>query len=443
MNRHSITIWIFVLGALGGSWLSLAAQACSDVPQGYYASVEGVVGEELRSGLRGIISRQREQSYSAALDVFYSKIECQDNGLRCIYTSRQAAVEACSRHGARRSEFNCEHAWPQGYFDRRIPMVSDFHHMFASDETANNMRSSFPFGIVTDVEWESGGSKRGFDGARRVFEPRDDGKGNIARALLYMMVRYHDAQLDRDGTYMDERQRGVLLLWNQADPPDAAECSRQERIFDLQGNRNPFVDRPQFATDIWGPPPDVATLTARVGEPPAKRRTPRPVPVSTPTDRLAVVNGDFEHWTVRGDDGPPDGWLVSYFGLGARREADAVQRGQSALRLATVADRVSLEQELIGTLIPGQRYELSLWAQDMAPDGSIRAWIAWSDARGKPIESSDFTEYSSDKATWQQLRSRTTVPPRAAKATVRIRVYNRKQQDVSFVIDDLQVKLIK
>jgi endonuclease I len=92
------------------------------------------------------------------------------------------------------------------------------------------------------------GSKLGAEG----FEPADAVKGNVARAILYFIVRYYDRSIRNGMDYGDfwTKRVPMFLEWNKFDPPDAAERRRNELVREFQGNRNPFIDAPDLADRI-------------------------------------------------------------------------------------------------------------------------------------------------------------------------------------------------
>jgi deoxyribonuclease-1 len=144
---------------------------------------------------------------------------------------------------------NTEHTWPQSRFVTGFPNEmekSDLHHLFPTSAAVNSRRSSFEFGEVSheDRSLPCPVSQLGAsdDGRRIVFEPPADHRGNVARALFYFSVRYKAP--------IAPAEEKVLREWNRADPVDAAERARNERIFAVQGNRNPFVDYPELADQI-------------------------------------------------------------------------------------------------------------------------------------------------------------------------------------------------
>jgi len=182
-------------------------------------------------------------------------------GVTCLYS--QVCIKGSSGHGEDYKEpgdangdgftdnqgMNAEHSWPQGFFNEAYPMKSDLHHIFPTFITPNNARGSEPFSMVSGATYSTNsGSKLGAEG----FEPADAVKGNIARAILYFVVRYYDKNI-RDGmnyTYFWTSRVSLLLNWDRQDPPDAAERRRNDLISQFQGNRNPFVDDPSLADKI-------------------------------------------------------------------------------------------------------------------------------------------------------------------------------------------------
>lgn len=151
-------------------------------------------------------------------------------------------------------------------------MNSDVHFIFATDGKVNSLRSSFPYGNVGSVETASNnGSKKGtaasglgYNGT--VFEPNAEFKGDVARAALYVATRYEniiagwetntqfsDAVLNGTNTLVFETWYiNLLKQWHQQDPVSQKEIDRNNAAQIYQGNRNPFVDRPEYVGQIWG-----------------------------------------------------------------------------------------------------------------------------------------------------------------------------------------------
>ena len=218
-------------------------------PADYYRNAEGQQGQALLRSLAGIVSRHKELGYDRARDVMFADVDDLDDNdiVECDYTDRQLSQVNDRRSAYRDGKgFNAEHTWPQSKGAVGVAK-SDLHHLFPTDCEANSRRSSLPFGKVVKVEWTDGGSKLGTDARGvTVFEPRDEQKGNTARALLYFYTVY--------GQYADLQnfryEEDTLKAWHLADPVTAEDRARNDAVYLYQGNRNPFVDRPEFVAAV-------------------------------------------------------------------------------------------------------------------------------------------------------------------------------------------------
>ena len=169
-----------------------------------------------------------------------------DDTVECVYTGRR--IHAATRTEAQNQGFNTEHSWPQSTFNSQDPMVSDLNHLFPTDGPPNSARSNYPFGtVVSNITWQGGGSKLGHNASGQiVFEPRDSHKGDVARVMLYFLLRYPSNY----GTFMDSIQESALRLWCRTDPVSQKEVLRTNAIALYQGKRNPLVDHPEFVDRI-------------------------------------------------------------------------------------------------------------------------------------------------------------------------------------------------
>ncbi len=151
--------------------------------------------------------------------------------------------------GAAGDFVNAEHVWPQSFFRSALPMVADLHQLGSTLSVPNGKRGDLRYAEVSDpVYTTSSGSRLGRDG----FEPADAAKGDVARAMLYFVVRYYDRDIRHGMDYASFWTKNIplLLRWNRQDPPDDAERRRNDLIASYQGNRNPFVDDPALADRI-------------------------------------------------------------------------------------------------------------------------------------------------------------------------------------------------
>lgn len=156
------------------------------------------------------------------------------------FTAEFAALEASM-------PFNCEHVVPQSWFDGREPMRGDLHHLFACESGCNSFRSNFSFAEFPEFEL----AIRGECGARDTavgFEP-EEGKGAVARATLYFLLRYPGLIGDRSIEFPENRLP-TLLAWHAGEPVSEYELHRNAAIAELQGNRNPLIDHPEWTEKI-------------------------------------------------------------------------------------------------------------------------------------------------------------------------------------------------
>jgi len=142
--------------------------------------------------------------------------------------------------------FNCEHVVPQSWFGKREPMRGDLHHLFACESACNSFRSNIPYFDFPDFEE----AIRQACGKREEgkFEP-SAGKGAVARATLYFLLRYPKEIARSSKEYTEDRVE-TLKAWHRKHPVDRYEKHRNAAIFEKQGNRNPLIDFPAWVERI-------------------------------------------------------------------------------------------------------------------------------------------------------------------------------------------------
>jgi endonuclease I len=239
-------------GTSGNSNTISLSTLASDPFNGYYNPVNGLTGTALKTALHNLIDNNTYSSYDGAKLFLFQDLDNNNGVVRCVYTGQDYTVSS-SYDGS--SNPNTEHTYAQSWFTTSEESIkkADVHHLFVSNSSVNSSRGNLPFDIVTNVgttypSYNGYVSKRGTNSSGdTVFEPADQHKGNLARALLYFNVRY-DQTLSQGGVDMLE----TLLLWHNADPVDAAELARNTLVYGHQGNRNPFVDHPEYVSYIWG-----------------------------------------------------------------------------------------------------------------------------------------------------------------------------------------------
>ncbi|MFN4075272.1 MAG: endonuclease [Cloacibacterium sp.] len=252
----------------------------AQIPTGYYDGTAGLSGAALKTKLSQIITNGHQtKSYdnlyngypSTDSDNYYEK----DGSVLDMYSENptgadpyvyQHGVKKCGNYNTEGDCYNREHIVPQSFFGSASPMVSDIHHIPPTDGKVNGMRSNYPFGVVTSPTFTSrNGSKlgnnttAGYSGV--VFEPIDAFKGDIARMVFYFVTRY-ESKLSSFSTGnmlggsaypgLQNWELQVLLAWNAADPVSQREIDRNNAAYTYQGNRNPFIDHPEYVALIWG-----------------------------------------------------------------------------------------------------------------------------------------------------------------------------------------------
>lgn len=231
----------------------------------YYSTAHGLTGTALQNALHAIIDDHSVIDYGFIDDIMTELDEsaADDTHVRLLYSVNTLAKSQANLSGG----WNREHVWPRsdGVGDDG-PDHSDLHHLFPSKDSVNALRGNLPFDESSNLESDPFAPESFKDADS--FEPLDRDKGLVARALLYMMVRYDGSDaLTEDlllgnatGPVGTQGVLDTLLAWHRAFPPSDYERARNNAIFAgvtvggftyVQGNRNPFIDYPQFADALF------------------------------------------------------------------------------------------------------------------------------------------------------------------------------------------------
>ena len=246
----------------------------AQAPQGYYSSAEGLSGEALRTALYNIIKTHNSVSYNDLWQSFYTTDVRPDNGkVWDIYSDRPGSTpsyyftfgsDQCGNYSGEGDCYNREHSVPKSWFGGSVaPMYTDLFHLYPTDGYVNSKRSNLPIGKVVNATWTStNGSKVGTSNisgySGQVFEPIDSFKGDFARTYFYMAVCYKDKNLGVEtlsnfsGGDLKPWAKELLLQWAALDPVSQKEISRNNAVYQIQHNRNPFIDYPELAEKIFG-----------------------------------------------------------------------------------------------------------------------------------------------------------------------------------------------
>jgi endonuclease I len=263
----------------------------SQPPAGYYSSAEGKTGYELKTALYNIIKNHHDQGYSALWtfyltgDLLPANLTNSGNSTNKIWDiysynpngnnpyEYNAGSDQCGNYSGEGSCYNREHTFPKSWFNNAAPMKNDVVHILPTDGYTNGRRSNWPYSEVGGATWTSqNGSKLGSSNVSgysgTAFEPIDEFKGDLARVYFYMATRYEneigswennssnaDAVLDGTNDHVfEDWYLNLMVKWSNEDPVSQKEIDRNNKIYDFQQNRNPFVDHPEYITLIWVDP---------------------------------------------------------------------------------------------------------------------------------------------------------------------------------------------
>ena len=266
----------------------------SQIPAGYYDGTSTISGYSLKSKLHDIISKKNINWHYGDLAAFYNQTDLDkyydhDATNTTIFLDIYSeiptgpdAYEYTDANGigsanAEGQGWNREHMIPQSTFNSDYPMYSDLFYVIPADARINQLRSNYPYGKAGTTNYytftngskisKNGTANSGYTG--RVYEPIDEFKGDVARSLLYFATRY-EGKLSSFNFYNGTSQANdsspfdgteeksfenwyiaLLLQWNTQDPVSQREIDRNNSVYSIQKNRNPFIDHPEWVNSIW------------------------------------------------------------------------------------------------------------------------------------------------------------------------------------------------
>ncbi len=242
----------------------------AQIPTGYYSAAEGLNGMKLKSALNTIIADHIQFPYTSTnTDVWDILKETDKDTIdpsKVILLFTGWTVDAAQEYNSGRG-WTHEHVWAKsrGDFGTTLGPGTDVHALRPCDVSVNTARSNRWFGCGDYEYMDSDGATGCYTSSSTWFwEPRDIVKGDVARMIFYMATRYEGENGELDLFVIDSIPRdnktkapvhgklSVLLQWHNEDPVDDWERNRNEVIYSYQGNRNPFIDRPEFVEEIWG-----------------------------------------------------------------------------------------------------------------------------------------------------------------------------------------------
>ena len=245
----------------------ISVNSYADIPAGYYYFANKKKGTELKTSLSVISYPVFVYSYGGGADRtwegFFQTDQLEGGLVYDMYSSEKRYFDGFSAVAG----MNIEHSLPKSWWGGiENSAYKDLFHLYPSDAAANNVKSNLPLGEVTGTAtFNNGVSKIGKNGygsayAGNCFEPADEFKGDFARSYFYVSTIYQDLADKWNSPMMDNNIYPVwqpwaiqlLLKWHSEDPVSEKERQRNEIIYDIQGNRNPFIDYPDLVDYIWG-----------------------------------------------------------------------------------------------------------------------------------------------------------------------------------------------
>ncbi len=266
-------LWRLFLSLLFIGGIYITPYLCSD--EDYYQNAEGAAGAELKTKLhktiREHVNLNFDQNTTARYwwNNYFTKTDKDENG---YFIDMYSAEKRKEYQGG--SVQAREHCMPRSWWATKDEYAKcdangDLHNLFPSDYAANSAKSNLPLGEVGIAKFNNKVSKvgqntypLGYQG--HVFEPADEYKGDFARVYFYMVTCYEDyadswrpfalQTMLRKEAYpaFQPWALAMLMKWHENDPVSDKERKRNEAVYKIQKNRNPFVDHPELIEVIWG-----------------------------------------------------------------------------------------------------------------------------------------------------------------------------------------------
>lgn len=245
----------------------------AQIPEGYYSSLKGKKGAELKTAIHDIIKKANVLEYGSGNRNtwwgFWSTDRNENGYFIDRYSSEKEWVKSTSQ-GAAGAGMNIEHSFPKSWWGgAKSQAYKDLYNLMPCEGKINSTKSNYPMGIVVSGDKGNGWTKvgKGTDG-KWYWEPADPWKGDFARGYMYMATAYQDytwkgtqaLQILQQGAYptLQKWAYTLYIQWAKADKPNALEIKRNNDVAKIQGNRNPYVDFPNLMEYVWGDSTNIA-----------------------------------------------------------------------------------------------------------------------------------------------------------------------------------------
>ncbi len=256
LSLISLFLAVFGITAVGEDFV---------VPTSYYTSLNGLKTVELKNAVFKLVRNFTQVSSYYDLPKYFMQTDVYPDSNRWWEMYSDKTFYTPSFKG-----LNREHSFPKSWWggSTYVPCYVDLNHLYPSEIDANSAKLNYPLGEVDrtmTIDFDNGVSTVGYavkgqgGGAKYVFEPADEYKGDFARTYFYMATAYQDqtwkyTYMVSQNTYPTLSAWAVemLLKWHRQDPVSDKEKRRNEMVYKIQNNRNPFIDYPELAEYIWG-----------------------------------------------------------------------------------------------------------------------------------------------------------------------------------------------
>lgn len=291
---------------------AMQPDASAEIPQGYYDGLSGLKGKELKDALHKIIKNPSTPSYGTGSNgtwwSFYVTDQLPDGTYRNRYSNLKFPVgsrgsrpqkdqKGTTNKNGNYVEMNIEHSFPSSWWGgSKGSIYNDLFNLYPSDNSTNSSKSNYIMDKVASQSSDDGYTKLGSSthtSETRVWEPVDNYKGDFSRGYMYMITCWQGTSwTSRSTQFLDNNTYPTLKSWAaelysqwcRKDRVDQIEIDRNNAVYSIQGNRNPFIDFPNLFEYLWGDSTDVAF-------------DPR---------RTVVADGNYDPGTGGGDEPDPD-----------------------------------------------------------------------------------------------------------------------------------------
>ena len=244
-----------------------AIPSLAQIPDGYYNSLKGKKGAELKTAIYNIIKDAKVLEYGSGKGHTWWGFWDTDRDERGYFIDRYSAekewVKSTSQ-GVMGAGMNIEHSFPKSWWGgAKSQAYKDLYNLMPCESRINSTKSNYPMGTVVNGDRGNGWTKvgKGNDG-NWYWEPANPWKGDFARGYMYMATTYQNYNWSGDKAHQILQQGAyptlqpwayqLFIQWAKGDMPDALEIKRNEDVYKIQGNRNPYVDFPNLMEYVWG-----------------------------------------------------------------------------------------------------------------------------------------------------------------------------------------------